>query len=511
MKSCTVRPLLCALRSGSVRGSLLHLRFHGGMSFPSSNVHGAAVRSALSTAVRFNSGSSVPTKEEVLQAYTVLGVSTTSTFADVKRKYVDLAKQHHPDVNLGASNTTTRMVDINNAYSTVNRFHKAGHTLPLSSSSQQSSSSTHGYRGAGGRSTASGTESYYTEHDARYQPWHEDLDPLMYEMMWEEMRRQNDADAAAAAADFYDTPYGHWQDPSGARDGAGRSQRSRWRPQNQRNQRHTSSHTQQQQRERNGEGQGGQNRRSTTTTTSDNNTDSEEQQKAKTTWPEADLKALINMYEDGKSFEFIANALGKEVGAVVGEFNRWRETQTSSRGPRSSKQRSNTHYRQQQQQYSGGRRRRQRSYRPASGPYYHAEYPENVDAAFFAHMMGAGGMDLDDEVLDGYDEYDDAEEEELMAAAAAAAAAGQGYDPADPYGYYNVDDPYNYPDGGGTIPFTGTVHMSGGGRPRHSRETAYNKKGGGGGGGGSDQRSRQRPFQQQRNNGRPPFGDHKRR
>jgi hypothetical protein len=35
------------------------------------------------------------------------------------------------------------------------------------------------------------------------------------------------------------------------------------------------------------------------------------------------VNALVNMYKDGKSFGFIANALGKAESEVLTEFNRW--------------------------------------------------------------------------------------------------------------------------------------------------------------------------------------------
>ncbi|KAG8345624.1 hypothetical protein TRVL_03557 [Trypanosoma vivax] len=54
-----------------------------------------------------------------------------------------------------------------------------------------------------------------------------------------------------------------------------------------------------------------------------------------TTWPDADLQAMVNMYQDGKSFDFIANALGKQTSEVIKEFNLWSEgSKRPSRSPR---------------------------------------------------------------------------------------------------------------------------------------------------------------------------------
>ncbi|KAG8345625.1 hypothetical protein TRVL_03558 [Trypanosoma vivax] len=136
-----------------------------------------------------------PTEEEVRNAYAALGVSASSAFEDVKRRYVELAKQHHPDVN-GAqgADASARMVNINNAYATLRRLHKCGDT------SQRSSRPSCGYSDNNYHNGTGSAYAYYTEHDEAYRPWHEDLNPLIYEMMWEEMQRQADNRAFAKAS-----------------------------------------------------------------------------------------------------------------------------------------------------------------------------------------------------------------------------------------------------------------------------------------------------------------------
>nr|CCC95887.1 unnamed protein product [Trypanosoma congolense IL3000] len=224
----------------------------------------------------------VPTEEEVRNAYATLGVATCSPFEDVKRRYVELAKQHHPDVNGEQGvNASSRMVNINTAYSTLRRLH------------QLSKGRLHERQGcpSGGRA---GTEQpYYTSNDEPYQPWHEDLDPLFYEMMWEEMHRQtaNEAFAQASAADEERRRYQQQQYRNA------HQQRS-----DARGTRHNKAHCEDQKRSKGDRGR-----------------------KKTTTWPDVDLQAMVNMYLDGKSFDFIANALGKKTSDVVSEFNRWSE------------------------------------------------------------------------------------------------------------------------------------------------------------------------------------------
>lgn len=41
-------------------------------------------------------------------SFTVLGLKSTSRIEDVKRKYYELAKQYHPDVNSTDKNASTK-------------------------------------------------------------------------------------------------------------------------------------------------------------------------------------------------------------------------------------------------------------------------------------------------------------------------------------------------------------------------------------------------------------------
>ncbi|KAG5510605.1 hypothetical protein JKF63_06903 [Porcisia hertigi] len=217
----------------------------------------------------------VPTEDDVRKAYKILGVDTSATLADVKKRYGDLAKEHHPDVsNSSSASSTNRMTDINNAYNTVKRFHQAGRRI---------FEATHA---SNTREAPSSSSSYYTKQDSEYQPWYEDMDPLMYELMWEEMRRQNEEDvfARSASAEGFFRPNDQWRPPRN-----NSSARPRRAP---------------------GQGDSGQSQG--------------KKNSSSTTWPEEQVKAMVNMYQDGRSFEFIANALGKPSAAsVVEEFNRW--------------------------------------------------------------------------------------------------------------------------------------------------------------------------------------------
>src|SRR4051812_36833523 len=48
--------------------------------------------------------------------YEVLGVSKTSSDADIKKAYRNLARQHHPDRNPGDKAAETKFKDIQDAY-----------------------------------------------------------------------------------------------------------------------------------------------------------------------------------------------------------------------------------------------------------------------------------------------------------------------------------------------------------------------------------------------------------
>ncbi|CAD2220480.1 hypothetical protein ADEAN_000800200 [Angomonas deanei] len=205
--------------------------------------------------------------------------------------------RHHPDVAQSQEKTTTgsggdsshsSMVDINTAYKTVNQFHKTGGRL----SGQQSQQKTQWHQRRQDYSQ--------TNHAQRpYEPLYEDVDPLFYEMLWEEMRRQNEKEEfnhSTFGGDFYK----HGESPNPMHEEfygydpfnneffrPGGKPPPRKKNPNQNNNQQTRSQNKNQ--------------------NNNNNT----KQKT-TTWPATDLQALVNMYQDGKSFEFIANAFNKK-------------------------------------------------------------------------------------------------------------------------------------------------------------------------------------------------------
>ncbi|TPP42792.1 DnaJ domain family protein [Leishmania donovani] len=267
------------------------------------------------------------------------------------KRYGDLAKEHHPDVsNSSAASSTNRMTDINNAYNTW-----------------------------GIRLLAS---SYYSKQDSAYQPWYEDMDPLMYELMWEEMRRQNEEDGFVRnmhVEAFY-RANDRWRPPRG---------NASARP-----------------RQSSGSCDGRQSHAGKKSSSS-------------TTWPEEQVKAMVNMYQDGKSFEFIANALGKEsAAAVLEEFNRWSSDNQPQRRKGAKPHHAKRH------RYHGGH-----------GPFYHAESPDEVPFELY-------------EMMEEEPYFDGSSEEN-----------------GDPFGYYPGDEEaYDMPYAHAT-PFYGVHQMSGGPAP----------------------------------------------
>jgi curved DNA-binding protein CbpA len=340
-----------------------------------------------------------PTEDDVLKAYKTLGVHATASLSEVKKRYGALAKEHHPDVSTSTTNSSTsRMTDINTAYNTLKQFYQAGGKL----SSQASSSPSSGATGA-----SSSSSSYYTKYDAAYQPWYEDMDPLMYELMWEEMRRQNEEEASMGTAqveNFYRT--GHqWRPP---RNNFANGQSG------------SNGNKQQQQQQRPSSHGNGSNEKARAQGTNSNNRGNKPPSRT-TTWPEEQVTAMVNMYQDGKSFEFIANALGKEnAGVVMAEFNRW------SADTQSTRRRSNSNHNRQ----GGNGRRRRSPNRPHD--FYYSESPDDIPFELY-------------EMMEEEPYYD-----------------GSGGDIGNPFGYYTGDpEAFNAPYGDPS-PYYGTHQMSGG-------------------------------------------------
>ncbi|CCW66733.1 unnamed protein product [Phytomonas sp. Hart1] len=292
-----------------------------------------------------------------------------------------------------SANANNRMVDINNAYNTVSRFHKAGHGLsPSDESFEFSEGST---CGSSFFSNSNHNNVHSDSYGSTYQPWYEELDPLLYEMMWEEMRCPNDEGikmrAPMARDDFYHSHFNTERQKGSS--GGGASQRSRHQYHN----RHRVK----------------------------KHPNSEESSKSTSMWPEADLKAMVNMYQDGKSFEFIANALGKQVPQVIDEFNHW------SDGHKKNHKTINFN----RQPYSS----------QWKGPFYHAEFPDGPPYDFH----------------DVVDVEDSAEDDDM-------------------YGYYvdencNVANPFNdFGGDGGPIPYNGE-HFINGVKPSRAFHMNYGK------------------------------------
>lgn len=240
------------------------------------------------------------------KAYHVLGVPTsTRSLPEVKKKYMSLVKVHHPDVTIhsnsvptaaekgSASSDACRMVEINNAYSILSKFLKAGGMLPehLEKRSQN-------YAFDAGKCSHTNPFPQHGAYDSIC--WEDPQYVPFYEMMWEEMR-----EGAAADAIFHEM-----QDHLAA---AGETS-ARWENQNSSSfEERYPNHSENLHYHRNKKKE---EEASTTHTHS--------------TWSKADQSAFKYMYEEGKSFDFIGNALKKSVDDVIKEFNLWKQHQKAS-------------------------------------------------------------------------------------------------------------------------------------------------------------------------------------
>lgn len=235
---------------------------------------------SLYGAVRLQS--STPSNDEICKAFKCFDLPRSAPFADIRKKYITLAKEHHPDVKGGANSKNQTMASINESYDVLSRAHKAGSLGQGTSSSSQGAQSSSSYGYGTGRPNVDPNE--YHQEFYEYQPLWDDLPPEFHEAMWQQMRH----------GDMGGMPQDH----------GFQAQR--------RHHKHQRQHQRQQSSQNQSNG-----------STNNKSQRKEEPPKKSVTWPEADLQALCNMYQDGKSFEFIANALGRKQPDVVAEFNRW--------------------------------------------------------------------------------------------------------------------------------------------------------------------------------------------
>lgn len=310
---------------------------------------------------------SVEEEEEARRAYGILGLPiSTRSLPEVKKQYMSLAKIHHPDVvnapshdetNSSPSNTNTtttttssssssssspassstasrstcRMVEINNAYGTLSKFLKAGGTLPEHRGQTSRASPSFSPFGEGdfyvytdpfsphdGGPVTMGAEAW---EDPHYVPF--------YEMMWEEMRGQAAAEpmhrdlqehyaAAAAASQKYKKKTRLERSREDVGSSFSRRAASAASP---REEKKNETSTSSSKEERLG-GDG--------TSTSKAGKTAKGGYTPHSTWSKSDQAALHHMYEEGKSFDFIANALKKSVEEVTDEFNSWKQYEHTS-------------------------------------------------------------------------------------------------------------------------------------------------------------------------------------
>lgn len=58
-------------------------------------------------------------RPEVRRAFARLNLAPSSTLAEIKRRYKELVKRHHPDLNGGDTRGEERLKEFNEAYSTL--------------------------------------------------------------------------------------------------------------------------------------------------------------------------------------------------------------------------------------------------------------------------------------------------------------------------------------------------------------------------------------------------------
>lgn len=292
-----------------------------------------------------------PSNDDVRRAQAVLGVAAGAGQADVRARYHTLARAHHPDVKIAAQATAAtassgtaktaadaaaaarpaaacKMADINAAYKTLQRHFKhrpqaaAGNDRNARSAASGEGSRRGFGSGAGGYGFGDPTIGSMGGMDAdAWQAAMGGIPPEIFEAMAmgydipEEFRHS--ADFAAR-----DGPYRRAPRPHGA---GGRSDFAfddDGSPDPEHQHQKTQQRQQQQQQQQ-----------------------PKAEQPLPAGWTEEQRSALMLMYGDGKSFEFIANALGKKQDEVVTAFNASMQQQRNGR---------------QQQRHNGGAHRSQR-------------------------------------------------------------------------------------------------------------------------------------------------------
>ena len=298
-----------------------------------------------------------PTADEVRKAHAVLGTSVGMAFPDIRKKYLQMAKEHHPDV--AGAGTKVSMGDINLAYEVLQRNSKHGggagtgaSSSHSSSSSSSSSSSAKKPSSSSSSSSSSYKQHHYGAHWADGPMWDEggggggaaDFN----EAMWQAMR-------GGAKANSGGNPFGGPHSSAGSTpymdefeqflnyahkaasydDGF----RNRFRSNNSNNNKNADKGKPKNEKGSNS-AKGGNNSNSSASGSSSGNAGSTGSNSANSggdagassssssnassnphNFSATEQAALKNMYEDGKSFEFIANALGKSAQACMEVFN----------------------------------------------------------------------------------------------------------------------------------------------------------------------------------------------
>lgn len=250
-----------------------------------------------------------PSQEEVSRAFASLGMSPNASQQAVRAEYLRLAKANHPDVLLQAQKTDAgkgpkvTMSDINGAYETLQRFFKVG-------------AKTCEYVPSDVPRGAPQPETVYWESTEPHE-WHtENEGGYGFGVPWASMNFRpfsgDDPIFESIASQFFTED--EILRPRSARRGGNRGKNQRKAA----TEGQTPRQTQKQQRARQAD-------------CVDNDD----------VWNEQELQAILNMQEDGKSFEFIANALNRSVDSVIAAFNEVCSAQRHSDHPtsRSSRRR----------------------------------------------------------------------------------------------------------------------------------------------------------------------------